>query len=67
MSPITKIKKERDDARAEADKLAEEMKKVIAHTGLPLHPTDDLLLGLLDSVQRIARAALAAHEEGRGK
>lgn len=49
---------EMDQLQTYNARLRKALLKVIAHTGLPPHPTEDLLLGLLDSIQRISRATL---------
>lgn len=48
------------EAWMEVRKLREALVKVRAHTGLPLCPTGDLLLGLLNSIERITDKALSA-------
>ena len=48
----------RDAAVAEAARLRAAMQNVMAHTGLPQFPSAELLRGLIESVARIARAAL---------
>lgn len=66
---VTALQSKLADAERERKEIGWAMRNVLAHTGLPPAPTEELLRGLLESVARIARAALtppaghATHQE----
>lgn len=71
-SEVTALQSKLADAERERKEIGWAMRNVLAHTGLPPAPTEELLRGLLESVARIARAALtppaghATHQEEGG-